>query len=80
MHNPVDRGGPASWENRTEVNRVTTGMVVRAIVQRDYLTIGYLVELLRGKAGTYTEYAPGMNLTAPVTFIGIERPDCGRRW
>lgn len=65
----------ASWANRTEVNRVTTAMLVRAVVQREYLTTGYLVELLCGKAGAYVEYTPGMTLTEPVTFVGIERPE-----
>lgn len=65
----------ASWANRTEINRVTAAMLVRSIVQRRYLTVGYLVDMLRGKAGSYAEYAPGMTLAEPVTFIGIERPD-----
>lgn len=64
-----------AWANRIETNRVTTALLARAILRRDYLTVSHVVDLLRTKAGTYTRYAPGMALTEPVTFIGIERPD-----
>ncbi|GLY65067.1 hypothetical protein Atai01_16860 [Amycolatopsis taiwanensis] len=65
----------ASWGNRTEVNQVSTAMLVRAVMRREYLTVRYLVELLRRKAGSYTAYQPGMSLDQPVTFVGVERPD-----
>lgn len=64
-----------AWANRIESNRVSTALLARPILRRDYLTVSYMVDLLRAKAGSYTPYTPGMATTEPVTFIGIERPD-----
>ncbi|MBB5953709.1 hypothetical protein FHS29_000279 [Saccharothrix tamanrassetensis] len=64
-----------SWGNRVEGNQGVTGLLARAVFQRAYLTVGYLVDRLRAKAGSYTTWAPGTTFTEPVTFIGIERPE-----
>jgi hypothetical protein len=61
--------------NRIEGNRVSTSLLVRGIVERDYLRVQYLVDLLATKAKTVTV---GGDMTAfehPVTFIGLERPE-----
>ncbi len=53
--------------NQVEGNRVTASLLVRSIVERDYLRVGYLVDLLRAK--------PSASLTGGhVTYIGLETP------
>ncbi|TKK87153.1 hypothetical protein FDA94_18725 [Herbidospora galbida] len=56
------KGHPAF--NRVEVNRLTTSLLVRSIVERDHLRVGYLVDLLRAKSAT----------TDRTTFIGLAAP------
>ncbi|NDU72735.1 hypothetical protein GWI34_08845 [Actinomadura sp. DSM 109109] len=63
-------GGPEF--NRVEDNRVTTAELLRGIVERRYLTVGHLVDLIG--AGT-TSFWDGTVPDGPVTFIGMERPD-----
>lgn len=65
----------AYWANRVEGNKATTSAMVRALMGRNYLTVRYVVGLLRGKARSYREFEPGMDLADPVTYIGLERPD-----
>ncbi|MFI7639723.1 hypothetical protein [Nonomuraea sp. NPDC049400] len=50
--------------NQVEGNRVTASLLVRSIVERDYLRVRYLADLLRGKgsAGEHT------------TYIGLQAP------
>ncbi|WP_310740532.1 hypothetical protein [Microbispora sp. H10885] len=50
--------------NQVEGNRVTTSLLVRSIVERDYLRVGYLADLLRSKASA----------GGHVTYIGLETP------
>lgn len=64
-----------SWGNRVEVNRLSTTLLARAIVEREYLTVGYLVDLLAAKAGGYAEYSPDVEFDGPVTFVGLRRPE-----
>jgi hypothetical protein len=64
-----------SWGNRTEVGVLGTSALVRGIVERRFLLLSHLVKLLCAKAETYTLYEPGMVLTEPVTFVGVERPE-----
>ncbi|MCP3805079.1 hypothetical protein NLX83_38025 [Allokutzneria sp. A3M-2-11 16] len=65
------RGWPAF--NRVEDNRVTTAAQVRAVVERRYLTMSYLVDLWRGR--TEVRLWDGRVPDEPVTFIGVEAPD-----
>ncbi|WP_018680280.1 TerD family protein [Actinokineospora enzanensis] len=58
--------------NRVEANQLSTGLLVRALVSREYLTVRYLVELCRGKV---TEWSPGMWFDGPVTYVGLHEPD-----
>lgn len=61
--------------NQVEGNKLTASRLVRGIVERDYLRVQYLVDLLAAKAKTVTV---GGDMTAfehPVTFIGLERPE-----
>ncbi|GIH71298.1 TerD family protein [Sphaerimonospora thailandensis] len=50
--------------NQVEGNRVTASLLVRSIVERDYLRVGYLVDLLRAKSSG----------GGHVTYIGLEAP------
>jgi hypothetical protein len=59
--------------NRVEVNRVSAGVLARGLVRREYLTVRYLVDLLR--AEEVTTWTPDIHLTEPVTFLGPHRPE-----
>ncbi|GAA3813625.1 hypothetical protein GCM10022226_37980 [Sphaerisporangium flaviroseum] len=50
--------------NQVEGNRVTASLLVRSIVERDYLRVGYLADLLRAKASSAEH----------TTYIGLEAP------
>lgn len=50
--------------NQVEGNRITTSLLVRSIVERDYLTVGYLADRWRAKA------IPD----GPAIFIGLQPP------
>jgi hypothetical protein len=66
--------GEPQW-NRVAHNTVSTSKLARAIVEREYLTMSYLVELLSVKAGSVTTFQPGMTFDEPVVFLGLDRPD-----
>ena len=61
--------------NRVENNKVSTGMIARAVVERKYLDMGYLAKMLSDKAKTTMNYDKGMTVNVPVTFIGLEAPE-----
>lgn len=61
--------------NRVETNRVSTATLARGLVQRDYLTVGYLVGLMRSSGTEISTWEPGIELAAPVTFLGVHAPD-----
>ncbi|TDC82160.1 TerD family protein [Actinomadura sp. 7K507] len=58
--------------NRVEGNRVTTSMLVRGIVERRFLTIAYLADLIDAGEMTFWD---GEAPDGPVTYIGLERPE-----
>jgi hypothetical protein len=64
------RGRQAAWGGgvRVEENRLTSKLLTRSMMERDYLRVGYLTGLLRRKAAQ----AAG---DGPVTYIGVERPE-----
>ncbi|MEU7940200.1 hypothetical protein [Microbispora bryophytorum] len=53
--------------NQVEGNRVTASLLVRSIVERDYLRVGYLVGLLRAKSSA-------SSTGGHLTYIGLEAP------
>ncbi|WP_182906919.1 TerD family protein [Microbispora sp. H13382] len=53
--------------NQVEGNRVTTSLLVRSIVERDYLRVGYLAALLRARSSVSVE-------GGHVTYIGLDAP------
>lgn len=59
--------------NRVEANTFTTTDQVRALTERRYLTVAYLVDLWRTRTEvtTWNGEAPA----EPVTYIGIEAPE-----
>ncbi|MEU8033095.1 hypothetical protein AB0C13_31440 [Streptomyces sp. NPDC049099] len=68
------KGRPAA--NRVEGNQVSVATLVRGIVEREYLTVGHLADLLAERGTTVTEWdgtqaAPD----GPVTYLGLQRPE-----
>ena len=62
--------------NQVEGGKITTGLLTRAIVERDYLRVSYITDLMAAKAGRVTAYVPGCVLGEdPVTFVGLEQPE-----
>lgn len=68
------RGHPAA--NRVEGNQASVATLVRGIVEREYLTVGYLAGLLAGRGTIVTEWdGTGAVPDGPVTYVGLERPE-----
>jgi hypothetical protein len=61
--------------NTVEDNRISTALLARTIVERDYLTLDYLVEMLATRADRVTPWREEDVYDAPVTFIGVTRPE-----
>jgi hypothetical protein len=59
--------------NQVEENRFNTSDRVRALVERRYLTVSYLVDLWRERAEVTVW--DGRLPDEPVTFVGIEAPE-----
>ncbi|WP_329284551.1 hypothetical protein [Streptomyces sp. NBC_01455] len=64
-----------SSANRVEENQVSVSKVVRAIVEREYLTVRYLIDLMSGDTTTVELLDDGPVPDEPVTYIGLERPE-----
>ena len=68
------RGHP-TWTpsaNQAEGNRVTTAMLARSVVERDYLRAGYLLDRWKHKGCPVLDALPGDG--EPVTWIGLGQP------
>ncbi|MFB6559866.1 TerD family protein [Streptomyces sp. NPDC056400] len=61
--------------NRVEDHRVTVAALMRAVVEREQLTVRYLIELMTGSATTVTVWDGKTVPAGPVTYIGLERPE-----
>ncbi|MEO5875002.1 MAG: hypothetical protein ABIS86_22885 [Streptosporangiaceae bacterium] len=59
--------------NRVEGNRLTTSMLVRSVIEREYLMVRHLTDLLT--AETVTLLDGGSLPDSPVTFVGLEVPE-----
>ncbi|WP_405896340.1 hypothetical protein OG242_01245 [Streptomyces sp. NBC_00727] len=66
-------GAPHS--NRVEGNQVSVAALLRGIVERDYLTVGYLTGLMEERGATAALWDGKSVPDGPVTYIGLERPD-----
>ena len=63
--------------NQVEGAKVTTGLLVRSIVERDYLRVKYLADLMAAKAqhAVTGEWPGTLDPGTPVTWIGLEQPE-----
>ncbi|PWK64750.1 hypothetical protein BCL76_11472 [Streptomyces sp. CG 926] len=61
--------------NTVEGNQVTVAALMRAIVEREQLTVRHLVELMTGSSTTVTVWDGRTVPAGPVTYIGLERPE-----
>nr|CTQ97484.1 FIG01044317: hypothetical protein [Kibdelosporangium sp. MJ126-NF4] len=61
--------------NQLEGTASIAGKLVRAMYERRYLTMSYVVEMLEEKAGSVTLWRPGLRLDKPVVFVGLDRPE-----
>ncbi|MPY34230.1 hypothetical protein FNH09_24175 [Streptomyces adustus] len=66
--------GPSS-ANRVEENQVSVSKLVRAVVEREQLTVRYLVDLMSGGTTTVEPWDGEAVPDEPVTYIGLERPE-----
>ncbi|MBL1083522.1 TerD family protein [Streptomyces actinomycinicus] len=64
-----------SSANRVEENQVSVAKVVRAIVEREQLTVRYLVDLMSGDTTTVDLWDGEPVPDEPVTYIGLARPE-----
>ncbi|MFE7564036.1 hypothetical protein [Kitasatospora sp. NPDC057500] len=61
--------------NRVEGNRLSVAALLRGVVERDYLTVRHLTDLMRRRAAAVTLWEGAAVPDGPVTFIGLERPE-----
>ncbi|MGV9254236.1 hypothetical protein [Streptomyces sp. NPDC003697] len=61
--------------NRVEQNQVSVSKVVRAVVEREHLTVRYLVDLMSGDTTAVDLWDGGPVPDEPVMYIGLERPE-----
>ncbi|MFJ5999351.1 hypothetical protein [Streptomyces sp. NPDC092370] len=64
-----------SSANRVEENQMSVSKVVRALVEREYLTVRHLVGLMSDGATAVKLWDDETVLDEPVTYIGLERPE-----
>ncbi|WP_181793032.1 hypothetical protein [Streptomyces sp. WELS2] len=64
-----------SSANRVEENQASVSTLVRAIVEREYLTVRYLVDLMSDGVTAVDLWDGGPVPDGPVTYIGLERPE-----
>ncbi|WP_437100181.1 hypothetical protein [Streptomyces sp. enrichment culture] len=64
-----------SSANRVEENQASVSTVVRAVVEREYLTVRYLVGLMSDGVTAVDLWDGGPVPDEPVTYIGLERPE-----
>ncbi|MFF4029843.1 hypothetical protein ACFYZ2_08720 [Streptomyces sviceus] len=67
------KGQPAY--NRVEDNQVSVATLVRGIVEREQLTVGYLTSLMANDGTDVATWDAGSVPDGPVTYIGLERPE-----
>ncbi|MER6155276.1 hypothetical protein ABT147_06980 [Streptomyces sp. NPDC001868] len=61
--------------NRVEENQVSVSKVVRALVEREQLTVGYLIDLMSDDTTVMDLWVGEPVPDEPVTYIGLERPE-----
>ncbi|MEV4255450.1 TerD family protein [Spirillospora sp. NPDC049652] len=69
-------GSPAY--NQVESSHVSVTALLRAFVDREYLTVGHLVELMAARGAEVVRWdasSPAAADGRPVTYLGLERPE-----
>ncbi|MEU6383971.1 hypothetical protein ABZ847_10435 [Streptomyces bauhiniae] len=61
--------------NRVEENRASVSMVVRALVEREQLTVRYLTGLMADGSAPVEQWDGETVPDGPVTYIGLVRPE-----
>ncbi|MEE1782347.1 hypothetical protein PUR71_05305 [Streptomyces sp. SP17BM10] len=61
--------------NRVEGNQVSVATLLRGIVEREYLTVRYLCDLMGAPTTTLWDTTGAAPPPGPVTYIGLERPE-----
>ncbi|MFC9852420.1 TerD family protein [Streptomyces prasinus] len=64
-----------SSANRVEQNQVSVSKVVRAVAEREHLTVRYLTDLMSYDTTAVDLWDGGPVPDEPVTYIGLERPE-----
>lgn len=64
-----------SSANQVEENQVSVSKVVRALVEREQLTVGYLIDLMSVDTTAMDLWEGEPVPDEPVTYIGLERPE-----
>ncbi|MDX3526843.1 hypothetical protein P1P75_10420 [Streptomyces sp. ID05-39B] len=64
-----------SAANRVEENQVSVSKVVRALVEREHLTVRYLIGLMSDDTTAVDLWDGGPVPDEPVLYIGLERPE-----
>ncbi|MEY9212818.1 TerD family protein [Thermobifida halotolerans] len=60
--------------NRVEGNRVSTALLARSILEREYLTVGHLADLMR-RNGAEVASPAGRGPRGRTAYVGLERPE-----
>jgi hypothetical protein len=61
--------------NRIEENKVSAALLARAVIERDYLRVGYLTDLLARAGVPVLVLGRDPVPASPVTFVGLDPPD-----
>jgi hypothetical protein len=61
--------------NRVEGNQVSVATLLRGIVEREQLTVGYLTGLMANGGTEVARWDAASVPDGPVTYIGLERPE-----
>ncbi|MFD4029486.1 hypothetical protein ACFWVP_02870 [Streptomyces sp. NPDC058637] len=64
-----------SSANQVEQNQISVSKVVRAVVEREQLTVGYLIDLMSDDTTVMDRWDRERVPDGPVTYIGLERPE-----
>ncbi|MET9503915.1 TerD family protein [Streptomyces sp. NPDC006622] len=64
-----------SSANRVEENQVSVSKVVRALVEREHLTVRYLIGLMSADTTAVEVWDGGALPDEPVMYLGLERPE-----
>jgi hypothetical protein len=70
------RSATPCWStNQVEGHRLSTSLLTRAIIEREYLTVGWLLDLVAAQGTEVVKWDGATPPDVPVTFIGLEQPE-----